>query len=90
MEREKEDKREGSREKGWKIGVCVCVVVPLILDSVLQLSVYVGVPAGVIQEYGQHTGAFFLFASSLYLPSAVLPCVFIARRVRQYLSLVNR
>ena len=56
----------------------VCVVIPFILDVRL-----VDVPAGVTQEEG-HTG--FL----IHLPSAVLALVFLARRIRPFLSLVDR
>ena len=56
--------------------VCVCVVIPSILDVRL-----VDVPAGVIQE--GHTG-------SLHLPSAVLAFILIARRIQLSLSLVER
>ena len=56
----------------------VCVVIPFILDVRL-----VDVPAGVAQEEG-HTG--FL----IHLPSAVLALVFLARRIRPFLSLVDR
>ena len=41
------------------------------------------VPAGVTQEEG-HTG--FL----VHLPSAVLALIFLARRIQQFLSLVDR
>ena len=57
--------------------VCVCVVIPFILDARL-----VDVPAEVTQEEG-HTGF-------LHLPSAVLALIFIARRIQQFLSLVDR
>ena len=55
--------------------VCVCVIIPFILDVR-----YVDVPAGV--EEG-HTGF-------LHLPSAVLPSIFLARRIQPFFSLVNR
>ena len=55
----------------------MCVVIPFILD--LRL---VDVPAGATQEEG-HTGF-------LHLPSAVLALVFLARRIRPFLSLVDR
>ena len=58
--------------------VCVCVVIPFILDVRL-----VDVPAGVTQEE-DHTG--FL----IHLPSAVLALIFIARRIQPSLSLVDR
>ena len=57
--------------------VCVCVVIPLILDVRL-----VAVPAGVTQEEGP--------AGFLHLPSAVLALIFLARRIRPFLSLVDR
>ena len=53
------------------------VVIPFFLDVRL-----VDVPAGVTQEEGQ-TGF-------LYLPSAVLALIFIARRIQPSLSLVDR
>ena len=57
--------------------VCVCIVIPFILDVRL-----VDAPAGVTQEEG-HTGF-------LYLPSAVLALIFIARMIQPPLSLVDR
>ena len=57
--------------------VCVCVVIPFILDVSL-----VDAPAGVTQEEG-HTGF-------LHLSSAVLALLFIARRIQPYLSLIDR
>ena len=57
--------------------VCVCIVIPFILDVKL-----VDVPAGVTQAEG-HTGF-------LHLPSAVLTLIFLARRVQPFLSLVDR
>ena len=57
--------------------VCVCVFFPFILDVRL-----VDVPAGVTQEEG-HTGF-------VYLPSAVLALIFLARRIQPSLSLVHR
>ena len=57
--------------------VCVCVVIPFILDVRL-----VDVSAGVTQEEG-HTGF-------LHLPSAVLALIFLARRIQPFLSLVDR
>ena len=60
-----------------RVCVCVCVVIPFILDVRLM-----DVPAGVTQEEG-HTGF-------LHLPSAVLALTFLARRVQPFLSLVNR
>ena len=58
--------------------VCVCVVIPFILEVRL-----VDVPAGVTQEES-HTG--FL----THLPSAVLALIFLARRIQPFLSLVDR
>ena len=57
--------------------MCVCVVIPFILDVR-----FVDVPAGVTQEEG-HTGF-------LHLSSAVLALIFLARRIRPFLSLVDR
>ena len=57
--------------------VCVCVVIPFILDVM-----FVDAPAGVTQEEG-HTGF-------LDLPSEVLALIFLARRIQQFLSLVDR
>ena len=57
--------------------MCVCVVIPYILDDGL-----VDVSAGVSQEEG-HTGFH-------HLPSAVLALFFLARRIQPFLSLVDR
>ena len=57
--------------------VCLCVVIPFILDVGL-----VDVPAGVTQEE-VHTGF-------LHLPSAMLALIFLARRIQPSLSLVDR
>ena len=57
--------------------MCVCVVIPFILDVS-----FVDAPAGVTQEEG-HTGF-------LHLPSAVHTLIFIARRVQPFLSVVDR
>ena len=57
--------------------LCVCVVIPYILDVRL-----LDVPAGVTQEEG-HAGA-------LHVPSAVLALTFLARRIQPSLSLVDR
>ena len=57
--------------------MCVCVVIPFILDVR-----FVDVPAGVTQE-GGHTGL-------PHLPSAVLAFIFLARRIQSFLSLVDR
>ena len=56
----------------------VCVVIPFVLDVRL-----VDVPAGVTQQEKGYTGF-------LYLPSAVLAFIFIARRIQPPLSLVDR
>ena len=58
--------------------VCVCVVIPFILDVR-----FVDVPAGVTQEEG-HTG--FL----IHLPSVVRALIFLARRIQPFFSLVDR
>ena len=58
--------------------VCVCVVIPFILD----VSLLVDVPAGVTQKEGQ-TGF-------LHLPSVVLAFIFLARRIQSFLSFVER
>ena len=57
--------------------MCVCVVIPFILDGRL-----VDVPTGVTEEEG-HT-------EFLHLPSAVLALSFLARRIQPPLSLVDR
>ena len=57
--------------------LCVCVVIPFILDGRL-----VDVPAGVTQE-GGHT-------DFLQLRSAVLVLIFLARRIPPFLSRVDR
>ena len=62
-----------TRQRGY---VCVCVVIPFILDVRL-----VDVPAGATQAEG-HT----IF---LHLASAVLALLFIARRIQSPLSLVD-
>ena len=59
------------------VRMCVCVVIPSILDVKL-----VDVP-GLTQEEG-HTG--FL----INLTSAVLSLIFLARRIQPFLSLVDR
>ena len=56
--------------------MCVCVVIPFILDVR-----FVDVPVGVKQEEG-HTGF-------LNLPSAVLALNFLAKRIQPFLSLVD-
>ena len=58
--------------------MCVCVVIPFILDVKL-----VDAPAGVTQDEG-HTG--FL----IHLPSAVLALIFISKKNQPFLSLVDR
>ena len=60
------------------MNVCVCVVIPFILDVRL-----VDAPVVVTQEEG-YTG--FL----IHLPSAVLVFIFLARRIQPSLSLVDR
>ena len=57
--------------------VCVCVVIPFILDVW-----FVDVPAGVTRGEG-HT-------EFLHLPSAMLALIFLARRIQLFLSLVDR
>ena len=57
-------------------GVCVCVVIPFILDAR-----FVDAPAGVTQREG-HTGL-------LHLPSAVLTLIFLARRIQLFLFHVD-
>ena len=57
--------------------MCVCVVIPFILDVI-----FVGVPAGVKQEEGQ-TGF-------VHLLSAMLALIFLARRIQPFLSLIDR
>ena len=58
--------------------VCfVCVVIPFILGVRL-----VDAPAGVTQEEGH--------IKFLHLPSAVLPLIFIARRIQPSIFLVDR
>ena len=59
-------------------GVCVCVIIPFILDVR-----FVDVPAGVTQEE-DHTG--FL----IHLPSTVLALIFLVKRIQLFLSLVDR
>ena len=54
--------------------VCVCVVIPFILDVR-----FVDVLVGVTQEEEVHTGF-------LHLPSAVLALIFVARRIQLFLS----
>ena len=56
--------------------MCLCVGIPFILDVR-----FVDVPAGVTQEE-DHTGF-------LYLPSAVLALIFLARSIQPFLSLVD-
>ena len=60
-----------------EVRVCVCVVIPFILDVRL-----VYVPAGVTQEKG-HTGF-------LHLSSAVRALIFLSRRIQPFISLVER
>ena len=58
--------------------MCVCVVIPFILD----VRILVDAPAGVTQEEG-HAGI-------LHLPSARPALILIARRIQPSLSLVDR
>ena len=58
--------------------MCVCVVLPFILD----VRLLVDVPAGVTQEEGR--------AGFLHLPPAVLDSIFIGRMTRPFISLVER
>ena len=57
--------------------VCVCVVIPFILDAR-----FVDIPPGVTQEES-HT-------EFLHLPSAVLALTFLAGRIQPFLPLVDR
>ena len=57
--------------------VCVCVVIPFILDVR-----FVDISAGVTQEEGR-TGF-------LHLPSTVLALIFLAERIHPFLYLVDR
>ena len=66
-----------SRCNCCKYCVCVCSVIPFILD----VRVVDG-PAGVTQEEG--------LTGFLHLPSAVLALAFLARRIQLSLSLVDR
>ena len=59
----------------------MCVFVCIVTPSILGVR-FVDVPAGVTQEEGQ-TGF-------LYLPSAVLALILLARRIQPFLSLVDR
>ena len=58
--------------------MCVCVVIPFILDFR-----FVDVPAVVTQEEG-------LTGFLIHLLSAVLALIFLARRIQPFLSLVDR
>ena len=58
--------------------MCVCFFFPFILD----VRLLVDVSAGVTQEEG-HTG--FV----IYLPSAVIALIFLARKIQLFLSLVD-
>ena len=62
-------------------GLCVCVCVFVVISFILDVRL-VEVPAGVTQE-GGHTGF-------MCLPSAVLTLIFLARRIQQSLSLIDR
>ena len=63
--------------KAVVVSVCVCGH-PIYSGR----QVFVDVPAGVTQEEGQ-TG-------SVYLPSAVLAFIFLARRIQPFLSFIDR
>ena len=64
--------------------VCVCVcVVRVFFLFILDIKFVGRIPAGVTQEEG-HTG--FL----IHLLSAVRALIFLARRIRPFLSLVDR
>ena len=58
--------------------VCVCIVIPFILD----VRLFGDVPAGATQEEGH--------AEFLRLPSVVLALIILARKIQPYLSLVDR
>ena len=62
------------------INVCVCVCVCVFSSHSFWTSM--DVPAGVTQEEG-NTGF------SMHLLSAVLPLIFLARRIQPFLSLVD-
>ena len=65
---------------GWvRVAVCVCVFFLLFFTFILDVRLFVDVPAGVAQEEG-HTG--FL----IHLPSAVLALIFIARRFHSFFA----
>ena len=59
-------------------GVCLCVVIPFILD----VRFFVDVPARVTREEDR-TGF-------LHLPSAVLALISLARRIQPFIYLVDR
>ena len=58
--------------------VCVCVVIPFILNVRV-----VDVPAGVTEEEG-------LTGFLIHVPPAVLALIFLARKIQPFLSLVDR
>ena len=63
--------------------MCVCVCVFVVIPFILDVR-FVDVPAGVTQQEEGHTGF-------LHLPSAALALLmFPARRIRPFLSLVDR
>ena len=66
-----------TRQRGHTLSVCVCAVIPFILNVR-----FVDVPAEVTHEEG-HTGYH-------HLPSAVLALIFLAGRIQPFLSLVDR
>ena len=65
------------------IAICVAMCVCVFSSHPFWTSSSLDVPAGVTQEEG-HTG--FL----IHLPSAVRALIFVARRIQQFLSLVDR
>ena len=69
--------RESTGTEPVNLKVCVCVVIPFILDVRL-----VDASAGVTLEEGR--------TRLLHLPSAVLASTFIARRIHSSLSLIDR
>ena len=68
--------------------MCVCLKKnqnapkPSDIPFILDVRLFVDIPAGVTQEEGR--------AGFLHLPSAVLALIFIARRIQTFLSLVDR
>ena len=70
-------------QSGPVILVILCVCVCVFSSHLFWTSSSLDVPAGVTQEEG-HTG--FL----IHPPSAVRALIFVARRIQQFLSLVDR